>query len=189
MGHVCPWWFAYTFDNPLRPLFHDPKKIFAPYVQKGMNVTDIGCGLGYFSLGLARMVKEDGKVIAVDIQPQMLKRLRKRADRAGLSSIIHPHLCLDNNINIHEPLDFALAFWMVHEAPDPATLLRQLYETLKPSGTLLLTEPLFHVCREDFRREIAIALDVGFSVMEEPRIRWSYAVALTKDDCNAPTSA
>jgi ubiquinone/menaquinone biosynthesis C-methylase UbiE len=182
MGHVCPWWFAYTFDNPLRSLFHNPQKLFAPYVHKGMIVADIGCGLGYFSLGLARMVKENGRVIAVDIQPQMLKRMRKRADRAGLSSIIHSHLCRDNDLDIREPLDFALAFWMMHEAPDPAALCRQIYHALKPSGTLFFTEPVFHVNNEDFLREIAMARDAGFNLKEEPPVRWSYAATLTKGD-------
>jgi ubiquinone/menaquinone biosynthesis C-methylase UbiE len=189
MGHACPWWFAYTFDNPLRPLFHNPETIFAPYVREGMHVADIGCGLGYFSLGLAHMVKERGKVLAVDIQPQMLTRLRRRADRAELAAIIHPHLCRDNDLALREPLDFALAFWMMHEAPDPATLFRQLSCALKPSGTLLLSEPLFHVSREDFRREISIARNAGFNLRETPQIRWSYAAALTKDSYSVQSGA
>lgn len=189
MGHVCPWWFAYTFDNPLRPLFHKPEQIFAPYVREGMCVADIGCGLGYFSLGLARMVKINGKVIAVDIQPQMLKILRKRADRSGLSEIIQPHLCQDDDINIPVPLDFALAFWMIHEAPDPTTVFSKLYESLKTSGLLLFTEPLFHVSQNEFQHEVALARDVGFNVMEEPQIRWSHAVTLQKSDSGTTSSA
>jgi ubiquinone/menaquinone biosynthesis C-methylase UbiE len=56
-GHVCPWWLAYSFDNPLRRIFHKPEKIFASMVRPGMTVADIGCGMGYFSLGLARIVE------------------------------------------------------------------------------------------------------------------------------------
>ncbi len=180
MGHVCPWWFAYTFDNPLRPLFHKPERMFAPYVREGMCVADIGCGLGYFSLGLARMVGDTGRVLAVDIQPQMLERLRKRTDRAGLSLIIHPRLCSEDDIHITEPLDFALAFWMVHETPKPSALFSQLFNALKPGGALLFTEPVFHVKEVDFRREIAMAEDTGFTMGEEPAIRWSYAAVLTR---------
>ena len=180
MGHVCPWWFAYTFDNPLRPIFHNPEKILSPYVREGMNVADIGCGLGYFSLGLARIVKKSGKVLAVDIQQQMLERLRKRADKSGLSEIIHPHLCQDDTINILEPLDFALAFWMIHEAPTPDTLFSQLYKSLKPSGTLMITEPLFHVSQKEFQHELQIAIDIGFTLLDKPQIRWSYAAVLKK---------
>ncbi len=181
MGHVCPWWFAYTFDNPLRPLFHDPVKILTPYVREGMRVADIGCGLGYFSLGLARIVGRNGRVTAVDVQPQMLKRLSRRAGRAGLSSIIHPLLCRNNDLDISEPLDFALAFWMVHETPEPERFFEQVYRALKPSGTLLFAEPVFHVSREDFQREAAAAGNTGFTLADEPEIRWSHAAALTKE--------
>lgn len=184
MAHVCPWWFAYTFDNPLRPFYHNPEKMLAPYVREGMCVADIGCGLGYFSLALARMVGEKGKVIAADIQPQMLTRMKKRADKAGLGSVIHPHQCQVDDIDIQEPLDFALAFWMVHESPAPSTLFKQLHKVLKPTGTLLFAEPMFHVIHNDFRQEVAMARQIGFQVMEKPKICWSRSAVLSKNNKN-----
>ena len=42
--HVCPWQIVRLFDNFLRPLVHNPRKLFGPYVRKGMTVLDIGCG-------------------------------------------------------------------------------------------------------------------------------------------------
>lgn len=50
---VCPWWLAYTFDNPLRRFLHDPVKLLASHVREGMTVADIGCGMGYFMVALA----------------------------------------------------------------------------------------------------------------------------------------
>ena len=79
--HVCTWWIAYTFDNPLRKLFHNPGKIFSDYVKEGMTVMDVGCGMGYFSIGMAKLVGANGKVIAVDLQQKMLDVLRRRAER------------------------------------------------------------------------------------------------------------
>ena len=52
--HVCPWWFAYTFDNPVRKLFHNPHKIFGGSIREGMTAMDIGCGMGYFSIEIGR---------------------------------------------------------------------------------------------------------------------------------------
>ena len=66
--HICPWWLAYTFDNPLRRYFHDPHAILKPYLQEGMTAIDLGCGMGYFSRAMAKIVGETGKVIAVDLQ-------------------------------------------------------------------------------------------------------------------------
>jgi predicted RNA methylase len=64
--HVCPWWLAYTFDNPLRGLLHQPAQILDGLVGQGDTVIDMGCGIGFFSLGLARIVGAAGHVLAID---------------------------------------------------------------------------------------------------------------------------
>ena len=97
-SHVCPWWVAYTFDNPLRKIFHNPRKMLSAYIKAGMCVMDVGCGLGYFSIGMAKIVGETGKVIAVDLQQKMLDIMQKRARRAGLQDRIYPHLCQPDDI-------------------------------------------------------------------------------------------
>jgi ubiquinone/menaquinone biosynthesis C-methylase UbiE len=89
--HLCPWWLGYTFDNRLRRLFHNPQKILGTYIQPGATVADIGCGMGFFSIGMARIVGENGKVIAADLQKKMLDILMKRAARAGVANRITPH--------------------------------------------------------------------------------------------------
>ena len=60
--HVCPWWLAYAFDNPLRRIFHNSEKIFTPYLNEGMTAIGIGCGMGYFSIGMAKIVGKTGKI-------------------------------------------------------------------------------------------------------------------------------
>ena len=88
-GHVCPWWSVpFTINTPLRRLLHDPQKIVGPYVKPGMTVMDVGCGVGWFSIPMARMVGDHGKVIAVDLQQQMLDMLRRRAEKAGVAARI-----------------------------------------------------------------------------------------------------
>ena len=72
-GHVCPWWLAYTFDNPLRKLFHKPQIILAPYVKAGMRVMDVGCGMGFFSIGMAKLVGDNGKVFCVGMNQRFAK--------------------------------------------------------------------------------------------------------------------
>ena len=66
-GHVCPWWVALLFDNPMRRRVHSPEKILSAYVREGMRTLDIGCGLGHFPNGMAGMVGEAGTVTAVDV--------------------------------------------------------------------------------------------------------------------------
>ena len=75
--HVCPWWLCWTFDNLFRKLVQDPEEIIKPYVREGSTVLDIGCDMGYFTIPLARLVGEEGQVIATDIQEPMLSSLQK----------------------------------------------------------------------------------------------------------------
>lgn len=112
--HVCPWWGGYFIDNRLRRLLHQPEKILAGYLQPGLTVMDFGCGMGFFSIPMAKMIGMNGSVIAVDLQPQMLRTLRKRAERAGVAGRLRTHACGRDAIGVDDPIDFVLAFWSAH---------------------------------------------------------------------------
>lgn len=176
--HTCPWWLIFTFDNPLRKWVHHPDQILSPYVHPGEVALDVGCGMGYFTLSLARLVGEDGRVIAADLQPKMLEGLGRRAERAGLHDRIYLHRCAPDHIGLNDPLDFALAFWMVHEVRQPAPFLREIYDALKPGGRLLIVEPIFHVSQKSFDRTVSLAQSLGFSVVGRPHVRASRSVVL-----------
>jgi ubiquinone/menaquinone biosynthesis C-methylase UbiE len=179
--HVCPWWLAYAFDNPLRRLFHDPHKILADYVSEGMTVMDIGCGMGFFSLGLAELVGDDGKVIAVDLQQEMLDITLKRAQKKGLAQRIRPHRAESDSINISTRVDFIMAFWMVHEVPDPSALFNEAAAVLRPTAKLFYAEPLFHVPEKRFRELLAEADRAGLRFSRNLSIRFSHAALLEKN--------
>jgi ubiquinone/menaquinone biosynthesis C-methylase UbiE len=176
---ACPWWLIFTFDNPLRKLVHNPQKILSPFVKPGNTVLDIGCGMGYFSLGLAELVGEKGKVIATDLQPEMLAGLSKRAKRAGLESRIQSQLCQPDKIGVSESVDFALAFWMVHEVRQRKEFLREIFSLLKPDGKFLVVEPLIHVSGRDLERTVTLSQEIGFKTGDRPRVAASRAVLLT----------
>ena len=176
--HVCPWWLAYTFDNPLRKLFHKPGIMLAPYVREGMTVLDVGCGMGYFSIGMARLAGPRGRVISVDIQDKMLAVLNKRARRNGVSERIQTRLSGPGGIGVEEKVDFALAFWMVHEVQDKKRLLSELHSALRPGSSLLVAEPKIHVTKGEFKDELMVAESVGFCIVESPRVALSRAALL-----------
>lgn len=177
-SHVCPWWLAYTFDNPIRKLFQEPRKLLAPYVKKGMHVMDVGCGMGFFSIGMARLIGDKGRVFSVDLQSKMLETTAKRARRAGVDQVIELHQCTPDRLGIDEDVDFILAFYMVHEVNDQGDFFRQLKSRLRPGGRILVAEPRFHVSATDFQRTIEIARSCGLQLCEEPSIRFSHTALL-----------
>ena len=178
--HVCPWWFCYSFDNPLRRLFHDPEPLLAPYGKPGMTVVDVGCGMGYFTIPLAKITGPGGKVIAVDLQQRMLDALMRRASKAGVADRIIPHCCQKENLGVEGPADFALAFWMAHEVPDKPRFFREIFSFLKQGGRLLLAEPKYHVTLGSLEQTLAVCREVGFRPLDEPIVALSRAVLMGK---------
>jgi ubiquinone/menaquinone biosynthesis C-methylase UbiE len=179
--HICPWWFAYTFDNPFRRFFHNPEKMLGSYVSRGMTVLDVGCGMGFFSIGLARLVGDMGCVIAADVQPKMLGVMQKRSEKVGVSSIIRLHRSETNNLGVDTPVDFILAFWMVHEVPDPKSFFHQMGACLKTDGRILIAEPKFHVSSKRFQESLVLAQASGLNFCETPSIMFSRSAVLKKD--------
>lgn len=178
MGHVCPWWGGYFIDNPLRRLLHNPEKILAPYLRPGMTVVDIGCGMGIFSIAAAKLVGDQGRVIAVDLQQQMLDVLRKRAEKAGVAGRIQLQRCEATRLGVAGPADFALAFAMVHEVPDRQSLLQEVHCLLRPGAKFLVAEPRIHVSNRFFQETLAMAGEIGLRVEAEPSIRRCHAALL-----------
>jgi SAM-dependent methyltransferase len=178
--HVCPWWGGYFIDNPLRRWLHNPEQILTPYVKPGMAALDFGCGMGLFTIAMARLVGERGRVVAADLQQQMLDVLQRRAKRAGVADRIRTHRCLPASMGLAERLDFALAFWSAHEVPNIKRLLTEIYSCLNPQGQFLAVEPIGHVTAEAFAGMIALAAEAGFREQDRPAVRLSRAVILVK---------
>ena len=167
-------------DNRFRRLLHQPEKILAPYVKPGMTAMDFGCGMGFFSIPMADLVGPEGTVIAVDLQPQMLRSVRKRANRAGVTDRIRTHVCERAALRIDDPVDFVLAFWSAHEVPDIPGLIAELHACLVDGGTMLLVEPRGHVTDADFQGMLSIARQTGLQLEQQPLVRMSRAAVLVK---------
>ena len=143
------------------------------YVSKGMTVLDAGCGMGFFSIGLAKLVGDRGCVIAADVQPKILAVMLKRSEKEGVSGIIRLHQSEPEDLGVATPVDFILAFWMVHEVPDPKSFFHQVRDCLKPNARILIAEPRFHVSATRFKEIVILAQESGLSLCETPAIRFS----------------
>ncbi len=109
-------------------------------VKGGDTVCDLGCGNGFYSLKLARRVGDQGVILAVDIQQEMLGLLRARAEsenihniRPILASVVDPGLPSGQ-------IDLVLLVDVYHEFSHPAAMLQAIHCSLKPTGRVALVE-------------------------------------------------
>jgi len=174
--HTCPPWMSFTLTNVFRRMAHDPNKILARFLKEGDTALDVGCGPGFFTIPMAKKVGESGLVIAADINEKMLERVRKRAAKAGVLSRIRLHLSQKDRLGIEQKVDFALAFWTIHEVPDRKRIFSEILHSLKPNGLLLFAEPRIHVTESRFKEMLAAAESAGLKVQAEEAICLSRAV-------------
>jgi len=128
-------------DRPERAKEENPEgALDALKIRPGMVVADVGAGTGYMSLRLARRVGPSGKVYANDIQPEMLRRLRENATKAGLANIetvqgeeADPKLPAGR-------MDLVLLVDVYHEFSHPREMIDKIRESLKSDGRLVLLE-------------------------------------------------
>jgi ubiquinone/menaquinone biosynthesis C-methylase UbiE len=159
--------------SPLRRLAEPPRKLVGPHVEPGMTVLDPGCGFGYVSLALARLVGPAGRVLCVDVEPRAVARLERRARRAGLGDRIVARACTPKELGLAEyfsQVDLVTVIHTLHEFEDLPRFLAQAASLLKPDGRLLVVEPRGHVQPEQFEAELACCLRAGFTELERPEM-------------------
>jgi len=164
--HVCPWWLGYLLVSPIRRWMQNPDELIDPYVTPGMTVLEPGPGMGFFTLPLARRVGS-GRVIAVDIQPKMLDRLRRRAIKAGLIQRIETRLSKPDSLAIDDlkgKVDF----------------FREAARALAPSGRVLFAEPAGHVNESKFAQQLNSAAKASLKVSSRPEVKRFHAAVLGK---------
>ena len=119
-------------------------------------------------------------VVAVDLQEEMLERVRRRAERAGLRDRIRLHRCDAGTLGVTVPADFVVASWMVHEVPDRAAFLREVAGFMKPGARLFAAEPRGHVKAEALESAVSLAAAEGLEPVSRPRLAMSRAVVFRK---------
>jgi ubiquinone/menaquinone biosynthesis C-methylase UbiE len=127
--------------RPEREAEEQPEKALdALNLKPGMVVADIGAGVGYMSLRMARRVGPSGKVYANDLQPPMLDLLRQNAAKAGIGNIVTVVGDVADPKLPANTMDLVLLVDVYHEFSQPQQMLRKIRETLKPDGRLVLLE-------------------------------------------------
>jgi ubiquinone/menaquinone biosynthesis C-methylase UbiE len=109
------------------------------HLAPGMAVADIGAGSGYLAKRMAPLVSP-GKVLAVDVQPEMVDLLRKLAMQPGMGNIV-PSQGLADNVRLpSESIDLAVMVDVYHELSYPYEVVRSIIAALKPDGRMVFVE-------------------------------------------------
>ena len=109
-------------------------------LKPGMVVADIGAGTGYLSRRMATAVGSSGKVLAVDVQPEMIQMLKQLAQKAQLSQIV-PVQCSETDVGLQpNSVDLAIMVDVYHELAYPFEVLASVIRALKPGGRVVFVE-------------------------------------------------
>ncbi|MCI0333273.1 MAG: class I SAM-dependent methyltransferase [Planctomycetes bacterium] len=166
-------------------------------VMPGDVVCDMGCGNGFYTIKLAKLVGEKGNVIAVDIQREMLELLKDAAkqEKVGnietiLGTVVDPKLP-------KESIDLVLLVDVYHEFSHPEQMLAAIRKSLKPTGRIALVEfraedpdvpikPLHKMSKEQIMKEFP---PNGFKLVEEfDELPWQHLMFFQRDDAVGPPS-
>jgi ubiquinone/menaquinone biosynthesis C-methylase UbiE len=177
-------WIDRILAKPIRYLLESPARLLKDYVKDGMTVLDVGCGAGYYSLGMAELVGPKGRVIAVDTETDAVMSLKKKAEKAGLTDRIEARVCSEHDLGIldlNSQVDFALAVYVVHHARDTSSLMGDVHRALRPGARLLVVEPRHHASAAERESTEAAAQGAGFTLAGHPRLRRDWAVSFVKE--------
>ena len=152
-------------------------------------LADIGAGSGYYSFRISRLLPK-GKVVAVDIQPEMLAFLKAEAAKLGVKNV-QPHLGAVDDVRLPPAsLDAALMVDAYHEFDHPAEMLASLRAALRPTGRIYLLEfraedenvpikPHHKMTEAQARKEFEAC---GFRfVTNKPDLPWQHLLIFEKD--------
>jgi len=182
---VFPASHAGHLDSRIRRFIYHPDRLAEQYVKQGDRVLDFGCGPGFFTREFAKKTGETGVVIAVDSQEEMLRLLREKLEPEGLMPRIRPYHCNSDSLGLSPEkdgqVDVAFAIFVVHEVPDAGKLFHEIATVLVPGGLLFYTEPLFVVSGNEFRDNLALAVEAGLRVIETRMFFINRAAVLKKE--------
>ena len=160
-------------------------------VKPGMTICDMGCGNGFYALQLAKMVGPDGRILAVDIQPEMLKLLKDRAAKKQITNV-EPILSEAHDPKLPEgKIDLILLVDVYHEFSHPEQMLAAMRRSLSPTGLIALLEyraedpkvpikPLHKMTKKQILKEFP---PNGFKLVKEfDRLPWQHMMFFGRDE-------
>jgi ubiquinone/menaquinone biosynthesis C-methylase UbiE len=135
----CPASFSWLVNNPIRRRYMRPI-LDRVGLRPGERILELGPGPGAFTVDAARRVGPEGRLVVVDIQPEMITQVERRVRAAGLANV-EMHVASAYDLPLADAsVDRAFLITVLPEIPDRARALAELRRVLKPGGVLSITE-------------------------------------------------
>ncbi|MCL4265579.1 MAG: class I SAM-dependent methyltransferase [Anaerolineae bacterium] len=164
----CPSSLSFLLENPFMNRVAGAQLLLdRAGVTPGMHVLDVGCGPGRVTLPAAQRVGSDGVVVALDIQPAMLRRVQEKVVAQKVNNVRLLQAGAGEGKTEVAAFDRAFLVTVLGEIPDKPAALREIYRALKPGGILSITEvfPDPDMMRPAVIRQLA--QETEFSVAEQ----------------------
>ena len=178
----CPSWLGWMveLDNPI--FRNDSARVILSHldVQPGMRALDYGCGPGRLSLPLARLLAPEGQVTALDLQVEMLDKVRAKAEAEQLDNLAYVQAGPQSTGLPPASFDLALMVTVLGEIPDQQRALREVHGALKPGGLLSITEVIADPHFQPREKVLKLAAAAGFQEQARFGGRWSYTLNFVK---------
>ena len=159
MPHVCPSWLSFLLYNPIRKAFTDREEILKEAgISADSVVLEVGAGNGFLTEALASRAK---KVLSLELQAGMIRKLRKRVQRFGdkveivIGDIATYRISADF-------VDVCLLYYCFHEISNKTDASKNISRAVKIGGTLSIYEPGIEVNKTDMQKTIIMFEQLGF---------------------------
>lgn len=178
----CPTWLGWLveLENPFARVNRANNIVHRLDLLPGMKVLDVGCGPGRLTIPVAQRIGLQGEVLAIDIQPGMLRRAQAKAKAANLDNIRFLQVGAGEGKLERSRYDRALLVTVLGEIPDREAALGEIFDALKPGGILSVTEIIFDPHYQARKTILRLASSVGLRENEFFGNRLAFTLNLEK---------